>query len=108
MNINDTVFEEAKRCPKCGEPGKPHSQLPPKNGNGMCHFFICENEACRNYDRPPWMVQVTRSGAIPVKDTKLDKDFPVLSNRQLNYASSMIDRVLNPPTDEEGNRGDLA
>jgi hypothetical protein len=102
MSINDTVFEEAKRCPKCGVPGKPHSQQRPKNGNGMLHFFECEQKGCRNFGNPPWMVQVARDGSIPVRDTKLDKDFPKLDTRHLNSASSQIDRVLNPPTDDEG------
>jgi hypothetical protein len=98
MNMNDTVFEEAKRCPKCKTPGTPTTILPAPNGNGKIHFFECEVKNCRNFERGAWMVQVDRTGAIPVRDrSRGDKDFPILDTRVLNRASSLLDEAEHPP-----------
>jgi hypothetical protein len=73
----DTTFEEARRCPKCAEPGQgPIRKRPISvwNSDGtrrhgitpgaMLHEFMCKNERCRWFNTS-WQVQINPDGTIP-------------------------------------------
>jgi hypothetical protein len=74
-----TTFEEARRCPKCGEPGSDVSQRPGRYGSVM-HTIICRNGRCRWFDQPGWLIQVRSDGTIPESDIH-DKSFPKIPDR---------------------------
>lgn len=61
-----TTFEEAKVCPKCGEPGNPRETRPvPGMPRGTKAVNVyCENKKCKWYNSP-WVVQVNPDGSIP-------------------------------------------
>lgn len=102
-NMNDTVYEEAKRCYNCLQPGKFQKKMKAPNGNGKIEFYECETMGCKvNTNGGTWMIQIARDGSIPVRDTSRDKEFPVMDNRMLNRASSLLDQAAEPPTDREG------
>lgn len=61
----ESIFEEAKRCPKCGKPGNDRTMYPaPKVRGAMIHMIYCENKLCTWFDTC-WMVQVNADGSIP-------------------------------------------
>lgn len=61
----DTSYEEAKRCPKCKQPGNVRLMRPAPNIRGaMLHMIYCENELCVWHDEV-WMVQVNADGSVP-------------------------------------------
>ena len=63
------MFEEAKRCPKCGNPGEDRKTqdvpmsagLPPKT---TVHLIYCVTKLCPWFDTC-WSVQVNPDGSIP-------------------------------------------
>jgi hypothetical protein len=61
-----TTFEEAKQCPKCGEPGDDRKTEIVKNmKRGVTvHHIYCVNQRCKWYNTP-WMVQLNADGSIP-------------------------------------------
>jgi hypothetical protein len=67
-----TTFEEAKRCPKCNQPGDDRKQLVLLNRDfkggkaPVVHHIYCVTELCPWYDTP-WLVQVNGDGTIPPK-----------------------------------------
>lgn len=65
MAEQDSTYEEATRCPKCGKPGNVRSQRKAPNVRGaMLHIVYCENPLCR-WDQQCWMVQVNADGSVP-------------------------------------------
>lgn len=104
INLNDTVYEEAKKCYNCLQPGKFHSRKKAPNGNGHLEFYECTTEACKVFiNGGTWVVQIDRTGAIPVRNrSEHEKQFEVLDSRTLNRASSLLDEAETPPTDEQG------
>jgi hypothetical protein len=77
--VTDSTFEEARRCPRCGEPGEASGQhsISSRNRDGTrrqgitagarLHQFFCRNSRCRWYNTP-WEVQVNPDGTIPPAD----------------------------------------
>lgn len=63
--MTDTTFEEAKRCPKCGQPGEDRNMRPaPKIRGAMIHIVYCVNKLC-TWNETCWMVQVNSDGTVP-------------------------------------------
>lgn len=67
--MSDNTYEEATRCPKCGQPGNVRRKTAPPKGAGlkpgtMIHHVYCEHELCPWYDTT-WMVQVNPDGSVP-------------------------------------------
>jgi hypothetical protein len=60
--MTDTTLNEAKRCPKCSEPGK--SVDVKQDRKGKLYVFGCENSRCRWY-QTTWTVEVRPDGSIP-------------------------------------------
>jgi hypothetical protein len=71
----DTKFEEASRCPTCGEPGKALQVTNANNYGDRLHHFQCDNaNRCRHY-QTGWVVQVSADGSIPTRQAG-PKQFP--------------------------------
>lgn len=61
----ESTFEEAKRCPKCNQPGDDRSQIKSTGVRGATvHQIYCMTKLCPWYDTP-WLVQVNADGTIP-------------------------------------------
>lgn len=60
-----TTFEEAKVCPKCGQPGEDVRNVPAKGIRGArVHTIYCRKDGCKWYNTC-WFVQVNKDGSIP-------------------------------------------
>jgi hypothetical protein len=63
----DTTYEEARRCPKCGNPGEVDSiKDGPRNlpRGTKIHTVYCRNQVCPWLDTC-WLVQVNSDGTVP-------------------------------------------
>lgn len=65
------TWEEASRCPRCGQPGEDTKQqvvrnvrMPRGGQRPTMHQLTCRNELCLWYNTH-WMVQVNADGSIP-------------------------------------------
>ena len=63
MSDQGTTFEEAKRCPKCGQPGEEGKWTRGPRGSKVWQIW-CRRELCPWYNTP-WMVQVNPDGSVP-------------------------------------------
>lgn len=77
--MTDTTYEEAKRCPKCDQPGELRSDLPDKQG-GRLHTFVCKTTTCKWYDQVSRVVSINPDGSVPTP-TGHRKRFPTLPPR---------------------------
>lgn len=64
-----STYEEATRCPKCGNPGDVTSKVPaPRQANlplgTQIHTVYCRSELCP-WLNTCWMVQVNKDGSVP-------------------------------------------
>ncbi len=76
-----TTFEEAKRCPKCDNPGEDMGvKKINKDGRRVqIHTIMCKTTLCRWYNTS-YLVQVNEDGSIPeAYGQNLKKQFPRLS-----------------------------
>lgn len=80
-----TTFEEAKKCPICGQPGEVRrvdkkSRPQAQGGPYELHHVYCVTELCRWKDTP-WWVQVNADGSIPEAYSSANQDriFPKAS-----------------------------
>lgn len=68
--VEDTTlstYENAKKCPKCGQPGKEGRsfQAPASFPRGTkIVMIVCMSQLCPWFDSP-WMVQVNPDGTVP-------------------------------------------
>ena len=67
--MSDSTYEEAKRCPKCSQPGEvgpiypaPEQARLPKGTT--IHVVYCRNKLCTWFDTA-WNVQVNPDGSVP-------------------------------------------
>jgi hypothetical protein len=87
----DTTFEEAKRCPRCTQPGEQinaHTEQRPRRGLATIYTIICRNERCNRFDRT-WIIQVNADGTIPIRQ-KGAKEFPS-AKRMVSMGSAYVD-----------------
>lgn len=78
-----TTLEEARRCPKCRQPGELSRQIPAPRGatpGARMHIFVCKNNRCRWNGEVCRVVQVNPDGSIP-EPTKHVKSFPEVPDR---------------------------
>jgi hypothetical protein len=77
----DTTFEEACRCPKCGEPGQEVAAENRRMRSGAeLKQIYCRNARC-NWLDTPWVVQVNPDGTIPEPTLDRQKSFAKLPDR---------------------------
>jgi hypothetical protein len=75
----ETTLEEARRCSKCGQPGKAAGvrEAPKSVTRGAkLHSYTCDNNRCQWYGQVCRVIQVNPDGTIPPALTKRDKQFP--------------------------------
>ena len=68
-DLTQTTYEQAKRCPKCGQSGDVRTiRLVPASAGlprgTSVHTVYCVTELCKWYDTP-WNIQVNADGSIP-------------------------------------------
>jgi hypothetical protein len=67
--MTETTYEEATRCPKCGNPGEVAIKAPaPRQARlprgTQIHTVYCRRELCP-WNNTCWMVQVNADGTVP-------------------------------------------
>lgn len=65
--MSDTTYEEATRCPKCGQPGNVRVKKRAagvRTRGAMVHLVYCEHTLCAWYNTC-WAVQVNPDGTVP-------------------------------------------
>jgi hypothetical protein len=75
-NPTDSLYEEAKRCPRCKQTGllvRTH-QNEPRPG-AKIEVYQCDNELCITH-RDRWIIQVNADGSIPQRQAG-PKEFEV-------------------------------
>ena len=92
----DTTFEEAKRCPKCQEPGR-DTGATRRVQNGLLHTIECVNPRCKWFKQPGWQVQVNYDGTIPQATMDREKFFNKLPER----SQESIDRQMQSILDQQ-------
>jgi hypothetical protein len=103
----DTTLEEARRCPKCAEPGAQAGEMAAPHGPGVTrgarlHKFVCGNIRCRWYDQI-WMVQVNPDGTIPPPTTSRRNSLIPL----LDDGGRTRERLLNQLGHETSGGGEI-
>lgn len=81
----DTKFEQARRCPTCGNPGE-RIGISDLGAGDKLHHFLCRNEVCRDFDTG-WIVQVSSDGSIPERKPG-PKQYP-----EQNFSGNYVHQV---------------
>lgn len=63
------TLEEAKKCPKCHEPGQEISARQLDRIKGKLLTFMCMTESCKWF-KTTYVVQVKPDGTVPEPDTR--------------------------------------
>lgn len=90
--MSDTTLEEARRCPRCKEPGRLLTVMPPREGPGKVNVYVCENTRCVSEDGR-WIVQILPDGTIPVRQ-KGEKEFPEMSASWLASGQRQVEDAV--------------
>jgi len=77
--LSDTTYEEARRCPRCENPGLEVSSVRRREG-GKLTTFECRNPPCRWYNTP-YVVQINADGSIPEATMDHIMTFPKVPDR---------------------------
>lgn len=100
-----TTFEEAKKCPKCNQPGEDKFTKPSIDRRGQrveLHFIFCRTVLCP-WNDTNWVVQVNSDGSIPEAYNQLGpKNFPLASKETESRINDAIQAQLNAETREGG------
>lgn len=89
----DSTYEEAKRCPRCSQPGVDVSNRIGPRGVRI-HTIICKNQRCKWYDTN-YIIQVNADGTIPDPILERPKSYPELPARTDVEVDAMLDRLYN-------------
>ena len=100
---SETTFEEAKRCPKCQQPGDDVSSTekysPNKGEMVTVHVIYCRNQICP-WLNTAWVVQVNADGSIPAAYEQLgDKQYPKLSPETETRVRESLEAQLRAETE---------
>ena len=91
--MTDTTLDEAKRCPKCEEPGRPDGSRGGPNRSTV-YTYRCMNGRCKWYDTT-YIVQVNADGTIPDPTTHRQKNFPAMPARSDEAVEKYNQFLLN-------------
>jgi hypothetical protein len=107
------TYEEAKRCPKCKQPGRLKSvENPLVSPEDRTRFgiqrgakvetYVCINERCRWFETG-WVVQLNPDGSIPDRTQALakDKQYPALPGWAAKPAETVINDLRRMAQEEE-------
>ena len=81
--MSRTTWEEARACPRCGNPGEETKRESGPKGSTV-YVLTCRTERCK-WENTGWLVQVNRDGSIPERQ-KGDKDFTPYTETQKQHA----------------------
>lgn len=99
--MTDTTLDEARRCYKCNELGKPNGTTPaPERYMGIFHIFKCDNQRCAGFGKD-WIVQVRPDGTIPPPTLDREKSFPQekgVARERVNKARARADALQQEST----------
>lgn len=92
--MTSVSYDEASRCPKCGNSGELKQQRPGPDRSEI-HILTCQNKVCRWY-QTDWVVQRLEDGTVPVRETT-EKTFPKmhLPPGVKSYLDSIKDQDAN-------------
>lgn len=85
------TYEEAKRCPKCKEPGEVTASKP-AGLQGTLETVSCMNERCKWFETG-WVIQVMPDGTIPVRAQNQPKQFHSFTAGQEANAKAFLHRI---------------
>ena len=89
----DSTYEEARRCPRCQQPGVEVGNRSGPHGSRL-HTIQCRTPRCRWFNTD-YVVQVNSDGSIPDPTLERPKHFPKLPNRSDEEVNAMLDRLYN-------------
>jgi hypothetical protein len=99
--MTETTYEEAKKCPKCGQPGDVRQVKPSRNNRGEeveVHMVYCVTVLC-TWHETAWVVQVNKDGSIPPAYQGLgQKQYPTISQESASRIEDNIRRQLEAET----------
>lgn len=75
----DSTFEEARRCPKCEQPGAVVAEKVGPHGSKI-HTIMCMNSRC-TWNNTTYIVQVNPDGTVPPPSTDRFRNFPKIPDR---------------------------
>lgn len=100
--MTETTLEEARRCPKCQQPGRLRNREPAKGvHNAQLHNYICDNSRCAWYGEVCRVVQVNSDGTIPPPTFDRIKLYPKIPDRTASVQAA-LDRQLSIETQSNG------
>jgi len=98
--MSDTTLEEAKRCPRCKQPGVQARAIPAEDRDGIVYVYTCLNERCPRWDvfdghGMTWLVQIRNDGTIPNREVdKPGKEFPAMSPSMLATGQRLVEDAV--------------
>lgn len=84
--MTETTFEQAKRCPKCEQPGQIVAERRQRDGS-VLNTVMCKNTRCR-WLNTTYIVQVNADGTIPITIDR-PKSFTKLPDRTEEVQAQM-------------------
>ena len=91
----ESQLDEAKRCPKCQQPGEQQAGYElvkeGRHRGAKVHTFICQNEDCVWY-KTGWVLQINPDGSIPVRK-KGQKEHPEMNEFQKAMARRELEQL---------------
>jgi len=101
-----TKYEDAKRCPKCDQPGELKGTSVIERG-ARVETYHCMNEDC-SWFNTGWAVQINRDGSIPEHNTSDPKQFALpdwaknAADREINQTAHLFGLDRDPEDPEYG------
>lgn len=96
--MSETTLEEARRCPKCNEPGhdtgNTTNRLHGATRGAIIHEYKCMNQRCKWYDTS-YLVQTNPDGTIPPPTLVREKAFRQLPAREQEDIDRQMNNLLN-------------
>lgn len=89
-----TTYEEARRCPKCEEPGEESGRRSLHSASlrgAELHIFACKNSRCQWFDTT-WTVQRNPDGTIPEPTARREKQFLPVQESRAQRAVEALER----------------
>lgn len=91
--MSDTTYEEARRCPRCEQPGVELGSRAGPHGSRI-HTIQCKTTRCKWFNTN-YTVQVNSDGSIPNPTLERPKNFPKLPDRSEDEVNRMLERMYN-------------
>jgi len=91
--MGDSTYEEARRCPRCEQPGVDIGNRRGPHGSRL-HTIQCKTSRCRWFNTN-YTVQVNSDGSIPEPTLDRPKNFPALIPRSDEEVQRMMDNMYN-------------